>query len=352
MLTPGNGRKETAVNVTEMVMTRKGDPTVLQKRESKLPALAANEAMIQIEATEVSYVELRMLRGRFPGQPKFPFVPGYDIVGIVVAVGTAVSTITVGQRVAAVTNIGGWASHITLPERELVPVPDGIDAAEAVAVVVNGITAWQLLHRHAQVSAGQTVLVQGATGGVGSLLVQFAILAGARVIGTASTSKQEAVRALGAIPIDYRKENIVERVRQIAPEGIQAVFDHVGDLKGLRDSFHLLNRGGVLLSYGVTASTHSDKGSPLMPYLTINGQYLIWNMLPNGRRTVFYYILTDKQRKPEAFRSDLAQVFALLTQKQIKVQVGHRLPLEKASEALRLLGAGSFTGKIVLLPEL
>jgi NADPH:quinone reductase-like Zn-dependent oxidoreductase len=339
------------VKAKEMVLTHKGGPEVLQKRERALPELAPKEALIRIEATEVSYVEWRMLRGRFPGQPRFPFVPGFDLVGTVVAVGAAVDTITVGQRVAALTKVGGWANSIILPEDELVPVPEGIDAAEAVAVVINGLTAWQLLHRLAQVRPGQTVLVQGATGGVGSLLVQFALLAGARVIGTASASKQEAVRALGAMPIDYRGENIVERIRQMAPEGIQAVFDHVGERKGLHDAFHLLSRGGVLLSYGVTTSTHSDKGSPLLPYLVIFSQFFLWNMLPNGRRAAFYYILTEKHRKPEAFRRDLTQVFTLLAQKQIKVQVAHRLPLEQAPEALRLLGIGSALGKIVLLPQ-
>lgn len=150
------------------------------------------------------------------------------MVGIVIALGPQVTTVTVGQRVAAVTKVGGWADHIVLPATHLVPVPDGVDAAAAETAVVNGVTAWQLLHRLAKVRAGQTVLVHDAAGGVGGLLVQLACLAGARVIGTASAGKQDVIRALGAEPLDYRAVDLVAQVRARTPGGVDAVFDHLG----------------------------------------------------------------------------------------------------------------------------
>jgi NADPH:quinone reductase-like Zn-dependent oxidoreductase len=339
------------MNATAMVATHKGGLEVLQKQNWPLPEVTGDKTLVRIEATGVSPVEARMLQGRFPGQPRFPFVPGFEIVGTVEAVGPAVRTIREGQRVAALLKIGGWASHMVLPESELIPVPDGVDAAEAVALVVNGVTAWQLLHRLARTRTGQTVLVQGAAGNVGFLLVQLAALAGANVIGTASAGKLETVRELGAVPINYRSENVTKRVREIAPSGVAAVFDHVGGRKGITESFHMLGPGGALISYGVTGEANNDKIPPWLPYLTISSQLLMWNILPNGRRTAFYFIFTEKRRKPEAFRSDLAEVLTLLAQQQIKVPIARRLALAEAPEALRLLESGAVSGKIVLLPE-
>ena len=116
-------------------------------------------------ATGVSFGEQGMRRGRYPGQPNFPFVLGYDLVGVVTAVGPEVDPALVGRRVAAVTKTGGWTTHALLDARTLVPVPDGVDAAEAETVVLNGITAWQMLYRKARVRPGQTILVHGANGG-------------------------------------------------------------------------------------------------------------------------------------------------------------------------------------------
>ena len=285
-----------------------------------------------------------MLRGRYFAQAKFPFVPGYDLVGTVVAVGPRVRDVAVGQRVAALTHTGGWAEQVVLPADKLVPVPNGVDAADAVAVVTNGVTAWQMVHRVARVRPGQTVLVHGASGGVGTLLVQFARLAGARVIGTASAAQHDAVRALGAIPLDYRNDDVPARVRDIAPDGVAAVFDHVAG-PALGDSWRMLSRGGTLVCYGVAAALH-DTGHRLRPFLPLLARLLLWNALPNGRRATFYYVM----RWPKLFRSDLARVLAMLADGQIDARVARRLPLEQAAEALRLLESGKVGGKVVLIP--
>lgn len=134
----------------------------------------------------------------------------------------------VGRRFAALTKTGGWASEVLLEAADLLPVPDGIDPVEAETLIVNGLTAWRMLHRIARVQQGQTILVLGANGGVGSTLVQLARLAGVRVIGTASARHHDAVRALGAAPVDYRDPDMPARVRELAPAGVEAVFDHVG----------------------------------------------------------------------------------------------------------------------------
>jgi NADPH:quinone reductase-like Zn-dependent oxidoreductase len=329
----------------EIVMPHKGGPEVLEVRRRELAGLEPGQAMVRVEAAGVSFAEVQMLRGRYFNQPKFPFVPGYDLVGIVEEVGEGVDGELIGQRVATLTETGAWADRVALGAEELTPVPEGVDPADAVAAVTNGVTAWQMLHRAARVRSGQTVVVHGASGGVGTLLVQHAQLAGAEVIGTASASKHEHVRSLGAIPVDYRNEDVPKRVRQISPGGVDAVFDHVGG-PGLVDSWRMLRRGGTLVSYG-SASTLSGTGHRLRPYLPIFGRVLLWNVLPNGRRATFYYV----QRWPKFFQEDLSTVLSLLAEGKVEARVDSRLPLERASEALGLLASGKASGKVVLVME-
>jgi NADPH:quinone reductase-like Zn-dependent oxidoreductase len=338
-------RNGTAV-ATEIIMPHEGGPEVLEVLRREPPRPTVGEALVRVEATGVSFAEVQMLRGRYFNQPKFPFVPGYDLVGTVTEIGEGVDGELLDQRVAALTETGAWAEHVVLDAKKLSLVPEGIDPPEAVAVVTNGVTAWQMLYRAARVRAGQTVLVHGAAGGVGTLLVQLARLGGAQVIGTASAAKQEAVRALGAIAVDYRNEDVLARVREIAPAGVAAVFDHVGG-SGLVDSWRMLGRGGTLVSYGV-ASALDDRGHRLRPFLPIVGRILLWNALPNGRRATFYYV----KRWPKHFREDLKRVFALLAEGEIDARVARRLPLEKATEALALLASGKVSGKVVLMPGL
>lgn len=173
---------------TEIVMPHEGGPEVLRvfRRDARSPTVG--EALVRVEAAGVSFAEVQMLKGRYFNQPRFPFVPGYDLVGTVEEVGQSADVELIGQRVAALTKTGAWADRVAIDTEKLVPVPEGVEPAEAVAVVTNGVTAWQMLHRAAKVRPGKTVVVHGASGGVGTLLVQLARLSGAEVIGTASAS--------------------------------------------------------------------------------------------------------------------------------------------------------------------
>jgi NADPH:quinone reductase-like Zn-dependent oxidoreductase len=330
---------------TEVVMPRQGGPEVLETHRRDLPAPGPGQVTVRVEAAGVSFAEVQMLKGRYFGQPKFPFVPGYDLVGRVEAVGEGVDGGLLGERVAALTQTGAWAERVSLDAKDTTPVPEGLDPADAVAAVTNGVTAWQMLHRAARVRPGQTVLVHGASGGVGTLLAQLARLAGARVIGTASARKHEYVRSLGAESVDYR-DDVPARVREISPGGVDAVFDHVGG-PGLVDSYRMLRKGGTLVTYG-SASTLSGTGHWIKPYLPIFARVLLWNATPDGRRATFYYV----KRWPKLFREDLAQVLSLLADGRIEARIESRLPLEEAAAALGLLASGKATGKIVLVPGL
>lgn len=334
----------------ELVLPGIVEPEGLQLRCGPIPAPGPGQALLRMEATGVSFAEQQMRRGRYYDQPAFPFVPGYDVVGVVQAVGDGVADDLIGTRMAALTKTGGWSSHVLLEAADLVAVPDGIGAAEAETVVVNGITAWQMLHRKAKVRRGQTILVHGANGGVGSTLVQLALAAGVQVIGTASAQHHDALRAAGVTPIDYRTENVPARVRELAPRGVDAVFDHVGG-RSVIDSWHLLARGGTLVSYG-SAATRDASGSKQWPVLKILGRVWLWNALPNGRRAYFFNVWAGKALSKNRFRArlraDLTQVFAAMRHGEIHAAVAARFPLAQAADALRLAESGTVSGKVVL----
>lgn len=340
----------------EVVIPGLVPPEGVQVRTRPLAPPGRGEAMIAVEATGVSFAEVQMLRGRYPGQPRFPFVPGYDLVGRVLAVGPGGDAALVGTRVAALTGFGGWAAHVVRPVRELVPVPDGLDAAEVDALIVNGLTAYKMLHRVARVRAGQTVVVTGAGGGVGSTLVQLARLAGVEVIGTCKPAQRAAVEALGARVVDYTRGRVAEDVRALAPDGVAAVFDHVGGAS-VRASYTLLRRGGIVVAYG-NASAVARTGSPWWPILEMMALKALWSLRPGGRRMTFFDVWgrgsfgADHALRPGRFwrevREDLGVLVALLADGKLAPRVARRVPLREASVALAAHQAGGFTGKIVL----
>ncbi|MET7986163.1 MULTISPECIES: medium chain dehydrogenase/reductase family protein [unclassified Streptomyces] len=339
-----------AEGLVEVVLPGKVEPEGLEIRTGAVPVAGPGQVVVRMEATGVSFAEQQMRRGRYYDQPPFPFVPGYDLVGTVLTTGPGVDPGLSGTRVAALVKVGGWASHVRVEAADVVPVPDGVGAAEAETVVVNGITAWQMLHRRARVRAGQTVLVHGANGGVGSVLVQLARAAGAKVIGTASARHHDALREQGVVPVDYRTEDVAARVRELAPGGVDAVFDHVGGRSAV-DSWHLLAPGGTLVSYG-SASTRDDTGSKQWPVLKLLGRVWLWNTLPNGRHAYFFNIWAGRALTRNRFRArlraDLGQVFDALQRGDVTARIAARLPLTEAAAALRLAESGTVAGKIVL----
>ncbi|MFD5271877.1 medium chain dehydrogenase/reductase family protein [Streptomyces sp. NPDC058335] len=338
--------------LVEVVLPGKVEPEGLQLRHGSVPTPGPGQVVVRMEATGVSFAEQQMRRGRYYDQPSFPFVPGYDLVGTVLAAGPGVAPGLTGVRVAALVKVGGWASHVLVDAADVVPVPAGVGAAEAETLVVNGITAWQMLHRKARVRAGQTVLVHGANGGVGSVLVQLARAAGAEVIGTASARHHDALRENGVEPVDYRTDDIPARVRALAPGGVDAVFDHVGG-RGIVDSWRLLAPGGTLVSYG-SASTRDDEGSGQLPVLKLLGRVWLWNALPNRRRAYFFNVWAGRALSRNRFRArlraDLTQVFAALQRGEVTARIAARLPLARVADALRLAESGTVAGKVVLHP--
>jgi NADPH2:quinone reductase len=307
-------------------------------------------------AAGVSLPDVMMREGIHPETPPLPFTPGWDLVGVVDRLGAGVSGIEPGQIVAALPISGAYAEFMCLPERELVPVPSGLDAAEAVSLVLNYVTAYQMLHRSAKAKTGQRVLIHGAAGGVGSALLQLGRVAGLEMYGTCSSRGASAVSDLGGLPIDYQHLDFVNEIHRLTGEGVDVVFDSLGGAHIWR-SRQALRPGGTVVAYGLTGSLRggrSASGRPggrhrLRP-IAVFGLYIAggW-LLPGRRRVVPYSIQWLKRLKPAMFREDLIALFDLLRQQKIKPLVAQRMPLVEARRAHELLGTGGVIGKIVLV---
>jgi NADPH2:quinone reductase len=348
-----SARTAAPATLTEIVLPGVTDPDGLIVRQRPVPVPGKGQALVQMLATGVSFAENAMRRNRYPGQPKFPFVLGYDLVGIVTATGPGTDPALAGQRVAAVTKTGGWSTHVVLDARNLVPIPGHLDPAEVETILVNGITAWQMLHRKARVKPGGTILVHGASGGVGTVLVQLARHAGIRVIGSASPRNHDMLRELGAEPVDYHDPDLASRIRALAPEGVDAVFDNIGG-PSFERSFRQLAPGGTLVGYG-TASQLDDTNNMILAFAGILTRFGLWTLQPNhGRRALFYNFWGGKHIRPERFRrhlaADLTSLTQLLAAGVITPYIASRIPLPEASRAMRLADSRTAHGKVVLLP--
>jgi NADPH2:quinone reductase len=344
------------VKHTRISVTHYGGPDALQVLEEDCPEPKGGEVRVRVLAAGVSLPDLMAREGVHPETPRVPFTPGWDLVGMVDRLGDGVSGVEPGQIVAAMPISGAYAEFVCLPQRELVPVPSGLDAAEAVSLVLNYVTAYQMLHRSAQVRRGQRVLIHGAAGGVGSALLQLGRLAGLEMYGTCSSRGTSAVSDLGGIPIDYHQLDFVEEIHRLAVEGVDAVFDGIGGTHIWR-SRKALRPGGKVVAYGLTSSLRGGRlasgrpgGRHRFRGIAIFGVYIAggW-LLPGRRRVVPYSIQWLKRLKPAWFRQDLIALFGLLQQQKIKPLIAQRFPLAEARHAHELLGKGGVIGKIVLV---
>jgi NADPH:quinone reductase-like Zn-dependent oxidoreductase len=330
-----------------VVITQPGGPDVLQMVEDERPEPKAGEVRVNVLATGVAFTDVMMREGVYPGVPKLPYSPGYDIVGIVDALGPGVSEFTLGQRVVALTIVGGYSEVLCVPVRDLVPVPDEVDSIEAVSVVLHYLTAYQMLHRVARVKTSERILIHGAGGGVGTALLELGNLAGLKMYGTEARSKHELVSRLGGIPIDYETENVSDRIHQLTTDGVDAVFDSLGG-RNLWPSYRLLSRNGRLVNYGFLSAFNGNKNKMFAIGATLL-QVNALNLIPDSRKVSFYSIASYKVNHPDWYRDDLTTLLNLLAAGQIKPVIAECLPLAEASRAHELLDRAAVSGTLVLI---
>ena len=319
-----------------------------------LPQPGPGEVRIRVLAASASFTDVIVRKGLYNEiSEKAPLVPGYDLVGIVDALGDGVNEFRIGQRVADLTVWGAYTEYAIRPTTYLVPVPDSVDPVDAVSLILSYTTAYQMLHRQVQLKAGQSVLVHGASGAVGTALTQLARLERLRVFGTASAGKRDYVQAQGAEPIDYRNEDFVQVIAaRTGGAGVDAAFDAIG-LDNFRRSYQALGDGGSLITYGLYRATLDAEPEKLWhvasEFFAFQWQKMMWRWFGSANKTVSFYSITDvREKHPDWFREDLASLFQLLAEGRISPRVWKVLPLSEAAQAHRMIEEGEVEGKIVL----
>lgn len=322
------------------MLTKPGGPEFLKIVELPLDPPGPGQLRVRVRAAGVGATDLLVLAGNYRYAPKIPLVPGYEAAGVVEAIGTNVVGFEMGQRVAALTVYGAFAEVLVREAEHFLPIPDAVSDRDAAAVILNFGTAWQMIHRVANVRGGQTALVTGAAGGVGTAALQLLRLAGVKTYGAASASKHAVVRSLGATPIDYRAGPLDRLVAALEPNGVDYVFDAIGGAN-IGKCIGALKRGGTLVAFGFMGAP--GKFSQLAMFANI-----FLGAPLRGRRGKFYGITMRYRKNPKPLREDLAKIFALLAEKKIDPLITRTFPLLEAGRALELLASGSVEGKIVL----
>ena len=326
--------------IRKVVITEFGDESKLQVVEAELPEPKAGEVQLDVQYSIVSGSDVNMRRGTYPLQRKAPLTPGYSVLGTVRTNGAGCSRFRAGTRVACLSKYDGQAERINLPEKYLVPVPDGVDPKQAVSLVLDWVTAYEMLHRSAKVQAGQRVFVHGLGGGVGGALLRLGVLAGVTVLGTASAAKHEELRGLGAEPFHYSNKNWISEVQRLG--GVDAAFDPLG-FSSFDESYSILRKGGILVGYGQNLPhvTKRPQGAVLPMIVKLFARNLLfWR----GKRTTFFGL----NRYSKNYRRDLELLFRWLAEGRIAVPVKAVFPMSEVRAAHRAYAAAKGTGSIVL----
>jgi NADPH:quinone reductase-like Zn-dependent oxidoreductase len=321
-----------------VIVTERGGPEMLQVVERKWRPPKPGEARIEVAACLVCAPDITARYGESPFIPKPPFTPGYAVVGDVETVGRGVTNVAVGDRVAALTAYAGYTEQLYWKADRLIPVPDHLDPVEVAPLILNYIVAYHVIHRWAKAEAGDKVLIIGASGGVGTALLQLGQLAGLEMYGIASQSKHHVLEEYGAVPIDYGSQDFVTVIREMEPSGLDAVFDGMAG-EYFKRGYSLLKRGGVLVGYG---NPNSYRGM-----FQLFGRVLLYNLLPNGKSAKLYSTGISHLRW-EMFLNDWADLFQMLDEGKIKPIIEAIFPLLEARQANELLESGQVIGNVVL----
>jgi len=324
-----------------ILVTQRGGLDGIKIADNELRPPMEGEARIRVLATPVCQDDIAIRIGNRPFLKKPPYVPGYSFVGNVDAIGEGVTGAKVGDRVAGLTQYNSHAEFVYWDANKLVPVPESLDPAEVVTLILNYLVAYQILYRVAKVKAGDKVLLIGSSGGVGTAFLQLGMLAGLKMYGLASPTKNHILNEYGATTIDYHTQDFVEVLQQAEPQGIDYIFNGM-DEEYFKPGLAVLKRGGVLVSYGAPQSFGG--------FLRFLVRYIFYNLLPNGKSIEGY---GTHRLGVDLFKEDWTALFKLLEETKIKPVIAGKYPLLEAVKAYRLLESGQVTGNLVLLaPEL
>lgn len=326
--------------IKKVLVPRFGDESVLQVIEATIASPQAGEVQVQVLHSVVAGSDVNMRRGTYPLQKKAPLTPGYSMIGRVLENGPGVTAVAPGSLVACLTIYGAQAERLNVPAKFAVPVPEHLDLHQATALILDWMTAYEMLERSAKVRRGQQIFVHGLSGAVGTALLHLGRLRGAEVFGTASSSKHAELRANGAVAFDYRQKDWIQEMQRLG--GVDFVFDPLG-YQSFDESYSILRKNGLLVGYGqnLPALANGPRPSPLPMILKLFARNLaFWT----GKRTTFFGLF----RGSKHFAPDLALLFKWLAEGRIQVPIKAIFPLADIQEAHRMYALGSGVGSIVL----
>jgi NADPH2:quinone reductase len=313
-----------------------GGPEVLTLTDLPVPSPKPNEALVEIKATGVNFIDVYFREGRYPAQ--LPFVNGQEAAGVVVEIGSEVTNVQRGDRVAYTSALGSYAQFAAVPASRLVKIPDELDFQQAAAAMLQGMTAHYLLYSTYPLKKGETALIHAAAGGVGLLLVQMAKRIGARVIGTAGTQeKTQLARDAGADEcIVYTEADFETETRRLTEgEGVEVVYDGVGKATFDKDLNVLRPRGYLVLFGG------SSGAVPPFDLIKLSQKGSLFITRP----TLAHYTATREELEWRA-----NDVLGMIARGDLKLRIHKTYPLADAAEAHRDLEGRKTTGKLLLTP--
>ncbi|MFV3304896.1 NADPH:quinone oxidoreductase family protein [Pseudomonas sp. NY15181] len=313
-----------------------GPAETLVLEEVASPEPKKNEVLLQVHAAGVNFPDTLIIEGKYQFKPPFPFSPGGEAAGVVGAVGEKVSHVKPGDRVMALTGWGSFAEEVAVPGYNVMPIPDGMDFASAAAFGMTYGTSMHALKQRANLQPGETLLVLGASGGVGLAAVEIGKAMGAKVIAAASSdAKLEVAKAAGAdVLINYSEGSLKDKLKEITGgQGVDVIYDPVGgDL--FEEAFRSIAWNGRMLVVGFASGT--------IPSLPANLTLL------KGASLVGVFWGSFAQRQPQDNAANFQQLFAWFAEGKIKPLVSQTYPLEKAADAINHLGQRKAVGKVVV----
>ncbi|MDC0743241.1 NADPH:quinone oxidoreductase family protein [Polyangium mundeleinium] len=315
-----------------------GPPESLVVEDLPSPTPEAGQVIVSVHAASVNFPDLLVIQDKYQFKPSLPFSPGGEVSGIVTSVGAGVTSLAVGDRVVAWAPYGCFAEEVALGEGQVIKVPDGIDPVTASTLLVAYGTTHHALVDRAALRAGETLVVLGAAGGVGVAAIEIGKLLGARVIACASSDdKLEVCRARGADEVvNYSREDLKARLKALAPNGADVVYDPVGG-SFAEPALRAMAWRGRYLVVGFAAGD--------IPKIPLNLTLL------KGCSIVGVFWGSFTMREPERYREGLAELFGWVRDGRIRPHVDKTYPLEQASAALSAMAERRVKGKVVLVTE-
>jgi NADPH:quinone reductase-like Zn-dependent oxidoreductase len=334
----------------QVAIVRHGPPEVLRIRERPDPVPRAGEVRIRVAASGVNFADVMARVGLYPDAPRPPTVVGYEVAGAVDAIGPDVSGMRIGDRVLAFTRFGGYATAVVVPVWSVVPIAPGLTDVEAAAIPVNYLTAFIALYRMANVSAGESVLVYGAGGGVGIAATQLAKRRHAVVIGAASAAKLDAIRSIGADHVvDRQRRDFRSELRRVVGDrGADVVLDPIGG-RNFALSYSLLAPLGRLVLYGVSSLASGERRSLWHTAWTLLAMPSFRPLsLMNHNRAVFGLNVGHLWNDREQLRAAMELLLQEISIGGLRPVIARTFPLERAADAHRYLQSRANIGKVVL----